>query len=412
MLAVKSDSYKAERRGAMGNRLAAALACLLLLAGCLPTQAQPAASTPAAPKAPPADFYYARSRLDAREQAAYDQLSQALEAWQVGELALEAPLTGPQAAKVWEAVLRDRPEFYWAGAGEQLQAREQVARLSIALREDLELSAAQSRQEEIDRAADRLLEGIAGPPVEVACQVHDALLEWIVYQESLHQADAGTLYGGLVEGVGVCDAYSRSYQYLMQKMGVPCYTVVGQNRIRGASHSWNAVRLADGWYYVDTTWDDLPPQRGELFHDYLLLTFEEMEREHLEAPPAYGGGPPADSGRYNYYRYYGYSVDLAGEGDWLAGMAEAFTRQLQLRQDRLTQRPEPVLLEIKLFGDADQFSRCQEQFEEALFPLLEQIARQLKAQDLPISIETTGQVFYSCNPVTRVLTLRPRASLN
>ncbi len=384
----------------------------LLLSGCLAAQTQPgktAVPVLEEPSSSSPHFYYARSCLNDRERQVYDQWCLALEGWQVGKIAVEPSLNGPQAAKVWEALLRDRPEFYWARIEEELQDQEQVAQVTIVPREDLTLSDAQRRQREIEESADQLLEGIGGSPVEIACRVHDALLGFITYQEDLHQADAGTLYGGLVRGSGVCDAYSRSYQYLMQQMGIPSYTVVGINRIRGTSHSWNAVLLEDGWYYVDTTWDDLPPERGELFHDYLLVTLEEMEQEHREDAPAYGNCPPGDSRQYNYYQHYGYCVNLAQEQDWLRGMAAGFVRQLQLHQDHLTQHPEPIFLEIKLFGTEEDYQRCREQFEENLFPLLEAMALQLEAQDLPIDIETTGQVFFSCNDVTRVITLRPRA---
>lgn len=136
----------------------------------------------------------------------------------------------------------------------------------------------------------------------------------------------GNLYGGLVRGGGVCGAYSRAYQYLMQRLGVPCAFLSGTS-VRGIPHAWNAVKLEDGWYYVDATWDDLPDETGYLYHDYLLVTLEEISLEHFPEPGQYRELPPGDSDRYSYYRQFGYCADL-GDPDPVAAMAAGFARRL------------------------------------------------------------------------------------
>lgn len=73
----------------------------------------------------------------------------------------------------------------------------------------------------------------------------------------------------------VCEAYSRSFKLICDRLGIPCLVVVGNG------HMWNYVQdRSDGiWYAVDCTWDD-PVRRNEYsiretpvndIHQYLLV---------------------------------------------------------------------------------------------------------------------------------------------
>ena len=49
----------------------------------------------------------------------------------------------------------------------------------------------------------------------------------------------------------VCEAYSRAFKMVCDRIGLPCILVIGDG------HMWNYVQNEDGvWYAVDTTWDD------------------------------------------------------------------------------------------------------------------------------------------------------------
>ena len=81
-------------------------------------------------------------------------------------------------------------------------------------------------------------------------------------------------YSALVEGKSVCAGYARAYQYLMQRLGIPCYYCTG---FAGEDHAWNIVGLDDGYYNVDVTWDDTPG--GE--YDYFNKTDEDYADTHV-----------------------------------------------------------------------------------------------------------------------------------
>lgn len=81
-------------------------------------------------------------------------------------------------------------------------------------------------------------------------------------------------YSALVNGRTVCAGYARAFQYLMQQLGVPCYYCTGY---AGENHAWNIVRLDDGYYNVDTTWDDT----GDGTYDYFNKTDADYADSHL-----------------------------------------------------------------------------------------------------------------------------------
>lgn len=81
--------------------------------------------------------------------------------------------------------------------------------------------------------------------------VHDALIERISYHADAEMNQSA--YSALVNGETVCAGYSRAFQYILQQLGIPCYYCTGY---AGESHAWNIVALEDGYYNVDTTWDD------------------------------------------------------------------------------------------------------------------------------------------------------------
>lgn len=107
---------------------------------------------------------------------------------------------------------------------------------------------------------------------EKELRIHDYLIEKIEYDKGADMNQSA--YSALVEGKSVCAGYARAYQYLMQRMGIPCYYCTG---FAGEDHAWNIVALEDGYYNVDVTWDDTPG--GE--HDYFNKSDQDFESTHV-----------------------------------------------------------------------------------------------------------------------------------
>lgn len=86
-----------------------------------------------------------------------------------------------------------------------------------------------------------------------------------------------TAYGMLVDGKAVCAGYARAYMMLCDAAGIDTAYIVDA----GMNHGWNAVRVYDTIYYIDTTFDDPIPDRGDLVSTaYFLKTAEEFSKSH------------------------------------------------------------------------------------------------------------------------------------
>ncbi len=90
---------------------------------------------------------------------------------------------------------------------------------------------------------------------ETLKNINRYLCELITYKDTEHRA---TVYGALVEKECVCEGYAHALQLFCQKYEIPCVCIVGTGVTEAGSegHMWNAVKLGDSWYAVDTTWND------------------------------------------------------------------------------------------------------------------------------------------------------------
>ena len=78
----------------------------------------------------------------------------------------------------------------------------------------------------------------------------------------------------------VCEGYARSFQMLMNGLGIDCVGVMGESSDQ--MHIWNSVKLGDNWYNVDATWND----REEPYARYLYFNIndDELYSDHTLSP--------------------------------------------------------------------------------------------------------------------------------
>lgn len=105
---------------------------------------------------------------------------------------------------------------------------------------------------------------------------HDWLCQNVTYNtdgtENVYSA-----YGALVNGVAVCEGYSRAMQLLCDKVGIPCTVLYGSSRNVG--HMWNIINPGDGWYHLDVTWDD-DEEYNYVRHGYFNLSDQQILQDH------------------------------------------------------------------------------------------------------------------------------------
>ena len=72
-------------------------------------------------------------------------------------------------------------------------------------------------------------------------------------------SNARTAYDCLIYGEGVCEAYTRGFKAILDRLEIPCVCVIGGYRVsdkQTESHIWNYVKIGNDWYGVDVTHDD------------------------------------------------------------------------------------------------------------------------------------------------------------
>lgn len=134
--------------------------------------------------------------------------------------------------------------------------------------------------------------------------VYEALIRDVDY--NLNAPDNQTIISALVNKSSVCAGYSRSMQYILNKVGVPTTIVEGWSKETGEQHAWNLCKLEDGYYHVDVTWGDASYSSrkndiavNDINYDYLLVTTEEIERTH--GIDSFAEIPRCDLTDNNYY---------------------------------------------------------------------------------------------------------------
>ena len=125
----------------------------------------------------------------------------------------------------------------------------------------------------LDETGARTLTG-----VEAVKVLHDYLVLELKYDESF-QTLSHTPEGVMENKTAVCDGYARTMRLLLMMTGFECKIISGT--AGGESHAWNLVRMEDGWYHLDVTWDDpIPDVEGKVGYLYFLKNDADMAQTH------------------------------------------------------------------------------------------------------------------------------------
>ncbi len=168
-----------------------------------------------------------------------------------------------QIGRVMEAVFNDHPNLFWVDTAYGCKYDPDGECVEITLQFNSTSQKLEQAQTTFAEKAEDILSGAKGlnSDYEKEKYVHDKLLSKVTYNSEA--ALSQSAYSALVNGQTVCAGYARAYQYLMQQLGIPCYYCTGYS---GENHAWNIVKLTDGFYNVDVTWDDTNPYTYDYFN--------------------------------------------------------------------------------------------------------------------------------------------------
>lgn len=179
-----------------------------------------------------------------------------------------------QLRNAFMAVCNDHPELFWLNTAYGYQYGPDGSIAEIDLSFNITATQIDTAKAAFDAGAKAILDQTYGKYTDYDKEVavHDALLDTVVYDRNAPMNQSA--YSALVNGRTVCAGYARAFQYVMQQLGIPCYYVEGY---AGENHAWNIVKLDDGYYNVDTTWDDTNPNT----YDYFNCSDADYAKDHV-----------------------------------------------------------------------------------------------------------------------------------
>ena len=131
-------------------------------------------------------------------------------------------------------------------------------------------------------AAENVREGMT--EVQKLAALHDALIRLCQYDvdTAAETAPDGATApfaadGALLDHKAVCAGYGRAFGMLCEAAGLEAiYVASGE-----MNHGWNAVRIDGETYFIDCTFDDPVPDRGEyISRRYFLQTADQLAKTH------------------------------------------------------------------------------------------------------------------------------------
>lgn len=215
--------------------------------------------------------YYAM--LDDRGRHVYRQIYANADAVYPAFMPVEE-VTAAQLRNVFSAVYNDHPELFWLETAFSYKFVSTGICVEIDLKFNRTVQDLGSAKTAFNDQTDDIVAGAQNLPDNYAKEkyVHDRLLDKISYSRGAELNQSA--YSALVNGQTVCAGYSRAFQHILMQLGIPCYYCTGY---AGESHAWNIVMLSDGFYNVDTTWDDT----GGRSYEYFNKTDEDYATTHV-----------------------------------------------------------------------------------------------------------------------------------
>lgn len=184
-----------------------------------------------------------------------------------------------QVSDAFEAVYNDHPELFWLDSTYTCKYMSNEMCVEIDLSFNRTINDLEAARIEFEESVNSILSEINREwnSYDKERYVHDLLVSRVEY--NLNSDMNQSAYSALVNGRSVCAGYARSFQYLMQRLGIPCYYSTGISE--GESHAWNIVKLEDGYYNVDLTWADTEPVTYDYFNKSDIEFSQSHERRDL-----------------------------------------------------------------------------------------------------------------------------------
>ncbi len=120
--------------------------------------------------------------------------------------------------------------------------------------------------------------------------LHDSVVKSVAYDyDSLKKTDcfnAHSIVGAFLDKKAVCEGIAKAFKLLCNEYEMKCIVVLGKAEPNGdfsgdTYHAWNLVKVGNGSYHVDVTWDNMfDTQIEHISYDYFNVTTEDIMKDH------------------------------------------------------------------------------------------------------------------------------------
>ncbi len=188
-------------------------------------------------------------------------------------------MTSNEVMDAYLEFLAATPEnFYVANTANCSYSKKTNTAKTLAITYTADKATAKAQEAEINAVMDKIAEATASMTASEKVQyVHDYLIANCSYDTTYN---ARSLYDAMVKGTGVCEGYTKAFQFILNNLGVECKTVTSN----AMNHAWNVVTIDGAEYHVDVTWDD-PIVNGQntnttAYYNYFMKSATEMGATH------------------------------------------------------------------------------------------------------------------------------------
>lgn len=138
--------------------------------------------------------------------------------------------------------------------------------------------------------------------------LHDSIVKSVAYDyDSLQKNDcynAHSIVGAFLDKKAVCEGIAKAFKLLCNTYSMKCIVVLGKADPLGeyggdTYHAWNLVKVGNGSYHVDVTWDNMYDQGiDHISYDYFNVTTADILKDHQ---PLLGQLPNCTDTGLNYF---------------------------------------------------------------------------------------------------------------
>ncbi|MBR5135193.1 MAG: transglutaminase domain-containing protein [Clostridia bacterium] len=206
--------------------------------------------------------YYGRQVLASSDNAdlvkAYDALAEAVAAYEQAFNFSDYRVTVTEAARVYYYFKNDHPEAFWLtneltyySFGYSVVTG--MPSITLVFTFNTPKEEIPALQQQLEARTEELMDGITGdmPLLEREAIIRDRLCASAEYDHSYAAPHNHDLLGVMLYGTGVCESYTRAFQYLMYRCGIQCINVHGDTT--SGFHVWNMVNIDGEWLMTDLT---------------------------------------------------------------------------------------------------------------------------------------------------------------